>query len=435
MDKTKSNKTNFLNGFNLAPPTHPKNLNNKSQLTISEVSLLCFVLLIIFILQISPASAIGITPGRTTFDFAPGLTQVVNFSIVNTEHKDMNVVFFVRGDMNESVALSDSLVKISANEDSRHFSYKFTLPNKIGTPGKYVTEIVAMELPEDLENQGNFVGATVAVASQLYIYVPYPNKYLEGDVNIINDDTGKVVFFVPLTSRGDLDIVNARAIIDVYTPLNEKVATIETDSMSLPSLGSVELAAEWQPNVNPGKYLAVVTIIYDNQDLELHKEFNIGESLVDIEEVSVNDFHLGEIAKFNALVNNKWSGEIKDAFLNILVYNKDNQVMADFKSPTYDLAALSKSEMVLYWDTAGVHIGTYDGKLLLKYGDKSTEKNIQLKITDSSIEISGLTGRVVIRSSGGSGVSGLLVIGLIVLVLINVIWFFIVRRLMKRRKK
>lgn len=396
---------------------------------------LSIIVLFIFILQLSNLSAIGITPGRSTFDFSPGLSQEVKFSVVNTERTDMNVVLFVRGEFNESIELSDSLVSIKSTEESKQFSYKFTLPNRIEKPGKYVTEIVAMQLPDDLEAQGAFVGATVAVASQLHIYVPYPNKYLEGGVNIITDDSGKVLFFIPLISRGDLDIVNVRAIIDVYTPLNEKVATIETQPSTLDSLGRVELVAEWQPNVNPGKYLAVVTVIYDNEDIELHKEFSIGESLVEIEEVYVRDFHLGEIAKFNALVNNKWSSEIKDAFLNILVYNNENKIMADFKSPTYDLAPLSKSEMVSYWDTAGVHSGTYDGKLILKYGEKSTERNIELKITENNIEISGLTGRVIVRGGGKSGISSLLIIGLIVLVLINVIWFFIVRRLMKKKKK
>lgn len=389
---------------------------------------------VLVLLSLSFVSSIGITPGRTTIDFQPGLSQEVKFSVINTEHKDMNVVFFVRGDLNESVKLSTAIAVISASENSKEFTYKVDLPRRMDNPGKYVTEVVAMQLPDDLENQGSFVGASVAVASQLHVYVPYPNKYLEGELNVVSDDEGKIVFLVPLVSRGDLDIVNVRAIIDVYTPLNEKVATIETVTNALPSLGRVELAASWQPNINPGRYLAVATIIYDNEVLELRKEFNVGESLVDIEDVYVNDFHLGDIAKFNALINNKWSSEIKDTFLNILVFNSESKILADFKSPTYNLAPLSKSEMVAYWDTAGVHQGSYDGKLVLRYGDKSVDKNIQLKISESKIEISGLTGRVLVRSEGDSDISSLLVMGVVVLVLINIVWFFIVRRLMKKRK-
>lgn len=397
-------------------------------------TILFIVFLTLIFVQLNQVSAIGITPGRTTVDFSPGLSQEVQFSIVNTEHKNMNVVLFVRGDFNESIVLSQSFISLSSSEESKQLSYKFNLPQRIENPGKYVAEIVAMEIPDDVERQGAHVGATVAVASQLLIHVPYPDKYIDGEMTIVSDDSGKVVFFIPIVNRGELDIVNARAIIDVYTPLNEKVATIETPSQPLLSLQRVELGAEWQPGVNPGRYLAVATILYDNEVFELHKEFNIGESLIEIEEVYVRDFQLGEIAKFNALVNNKWSSEIKDAFLNILVYNNDGKIMADFKSPNYDLPSLSKSEMVAYWDTAGVHRGEYDGKLILRHGDKSTDKNIRLKVSESNIEISGLTGRVSVRSDGGSGVSGLLIIGVVVLILINIIWFFVVRRLMKRKK-
>ena len=435
MKTNKMSVNDFRNKVNSKKSFNKPLLGTEFNRTFFRLTILSVVFIILALAQINQLSSIGITPGRTTVDFSPGLSQDIQFSIVNTEHKDMNVVLFVRGDFNESILLEKAFVSLSASENSKELSYRFTLPNRIDKPGKYVAEIVAMEVPADSEEKGAFVGATVAVASQLYIYVAYPDKYLEGEVNIVLDDSGKVVFFVPIVNRGDLDIVSARAIIDVYTPLNEKVATIETTPESLLSLQRVELAAEWIPNVNPGKYLAVVTVLYDNEALELHKEFSIGESLVDIEEVYVKDFQLGEIAKFNALINNKWSSEIKDAFLNILVYNDEGQIMADFKSPTYDLAPLSKSEMVSYWDTAGVHRGEYDGKLILRYGEKSTDKNIHLKVSDSEIEISGLTGKVSVRSSGGkSDVSSLLVIGIIVLVVVNIIWFVVVKKLMKRKK-
>jgi len=108
--------------------------------------------------------------------------------------------------------------------------------------------------------------------------------------------------------------------------------------------------------------------------------------------------------------------------------------MADFKSPTYDLDASSKAELVAYWDTAGVHEGTYDGKLILKYNDKSKERNIQLRITDSSIEVIGLTGHVVVGGKGTFNLTNILIIVIILLVLINIIWFFVIRRIMNKRR-
>lgn len=394
---------------------------------------LIFVFGILFlILSIQNIFAIGITPGRTTVNFEPGLSKDVSFSIINSEHKDMSVVFMVRGDLADYVTLGQTYAEISKDEDSKSFTYGFNLPQKIAEPGLYEIEIVAMEAPDDIKEKGTFVGATVAVVTQLHIYVPYPDKFLDAEINVIESD-GKTMFLIPVINRGKLDIVDAKAGIDIYDGTETRIDSIETNSLSVNSLERKELTASWDANVNPGRYRAIVTVRYDSEINTIQKEFNVGEMFLEVLEVNVKDFSLGEIAKFDALVENKWSSNLRDVYLNIIVYNAEGEVMADFKSPTYDIDRLSKSDMVAYWDTAGVHEGTYDGKLILKYGEKSTEKNIELKITDNSIEVVGLTGHVISKGGGGFNLTNILVIVIILLVLINVIWFFLIRRIMKRR--
>jgi hypothetical protein len=108
--------------------------------------------------------------------------------------------------------------------------------------------------------------------------------------------------------------------------------------------------------------------------------------------------------------------------------------MADFKSPTYDIGGLSKIEMVAYWDTAGVHEGKYDGKLMLRYGEKSTERNIEMKISQNNIEVVGFTGHVVRGESKGFNLQNILLIAVAVLIIANIAWFLMIRKILKRRK-
>lgn len=388
---------------------------------------------LLIVLTLQNVSGIGITPGRTTINFESGLHKEVQFSIINSQHKDMSVVFMVRGDLADSITLTQTYAEFLSSDDSKSFTYAVDLPARIEKPGLYETEIVALEMPKDIKETGTFIGATISVVTQLHIYVPYPDKYIEGKINVMESD-GKTMFFIPIVSRGKLDIVNVKAMIDIYTSLNEKITSIESNTLSLNSLERKELIAEWDADVNPGKYLAVANIVYDNEVLTLRKEFNIGEMALEIEQIIVRDFELGEIAKFDALVNNKWSSDLKDVYLNILVYNEEGEIMADFKSPTYDIGALSKIEMVAYWDTAGVHEGTYDGKVILKFGEESKERNIQMKITDDSIEVIGLTGHVVVKEKGTFNLNNLLIIAVIFLVVVNIIWFVIVKRILKRKR-
>jgi hypothetical protein len=388
---------------------------------------------LLIVLTLQNVSGIGITPGRTTINFESGLHKEVQFSIINSQQKDMSVVFMVRGDLADSITLTQTYAEFLSSEDSKSFTYTVDLPARIEKPGLYETEIVALEMPKDIKETGTFIGATISVVTQLYVYVPYPDKYIEGEINVMESD-GKTMFFIPVVSRGKLDIVNVKAMIDIYTSLNEKVTSIESDTLSLNSLERKELVAEWDADVNPGKYLAVANIVYDNEVLTLRKEFNIGEMALEIEQIIVRDFELGEIAKFDALVNNKWSSDLKDVYLNILVYNEEGETMADFKSPTYDIGALSKIEMVAYWDTAGVHEGTYDGKVILKFGEESKERNIQMKITDDSIEVIGLTGHVVVRRGSFFNTQNILIGIIIFIVLMNIVWFVVIKRLLKKRR-
>jgi hypothetical protein len=411
-------------------------MNEKKIVNAKKRMFLIVGLAVLFmLLTIQNISAIGITPGRTSINFESGLNREVSFSIVNTEHKDMSVVFMVRGELADYITLSQVYEEFLSSDETKQFSYKIKLPAKFDKPGRYEGEIVALEMPKGIKEQGSYVGATVAVISQVHVYVPYPNKYVEAELNIIGAE-GKTNFIIPVINRGKLDIVDLRAHIDVSTLSGERVVSLETNTISLTSLNRDELFAEWVPDVEPGTYKATATIIYDNEVAKIEKEFEVGEMLLEILEVYVKDFSLGEIAKFNALVENKWSEELKEVYLNILVYNNERETMADFKSPTYDIDALSKSEMVAYWDTAGVRQGTYDGKLMLKYGQRSTDRNIQLRITPDSIEIFGVTGRVLVtgKEGGTLNMNNLLLIIVGVLVIANIIWFVLIRRILKKRK-
>src|SRR3989339_539984 len=330
-------------------------------------------LLVILIMQ--NISAIGITPGRTTIDFEPNLQREIAFTVINSENKDMMVVFMVRGNLSEYITLSQNHAEFTKDEISKSFTYSINLPSKISTPGKHEVEIVALEIPTDTKEKGSFVGATVAVISQLHIYVPYPNKYAEASINILESEDKKI-FRIPVINRGKLDIANLRAIIDIYNGLGEKITSLETETETLNSLQMKELAAEWDTNVNPGKYSAIISVIYNNQ----------------------------------------------------------GEVMADFNSLNYNIGSQSKSEMIAYWDTVGVEKGTYDGKIFLKYGTESTEKEVQMKITENSIEVIGLTGHVVVKKAGTFNLNNILLILVIFLILVNVVWFVIVKNLLKKKK-
>ena len=91
--------------------------------------------------------------------------------------------------------------------------------------------------------------------------------------------------------------------------------------------------------------------------------------------------------------------------------------------------------MEAYWDTEGIEKGTYDGKVILNQGEEQSEINVKVMISNYDIEIVGLTGRVIVEGKVDFNLNNFLIGVVIFLVLANIIWFVVIRRILKKRKK
>jgi len=397
---------------------------------------LIIMVMLITILMISNVSALGITPGRTTLNYETGLKKDITFSVLNNEHKHMQVLLMVRGDLADKIKLKDSLIEFMPSEESKQFSYQISLTEDIKKDhGLHTAEVVALEIPE-VDAQGTYVGATVEVVSQVHIYVPCPGKCIETDLNILDaEENGTATLIVPVINRGQLGIGTARAVIDIYNMDYEKKASVETDIWSIEPGARTELSGKWDVNVNSGNYIAKVTVFYDGESENFEKQFAIGTNMLTIESIFVNNFQLGEIAKLQILVENRWNQELKSVFANLLVYNRENDVMADIKSANEDVAALTKKELIAYWDTVGVQEGEYDGKLMVKYGKKSTDKNLVLEVSEDSLDIFGVGYAIQPKGGKGMDITMILLVLVVILLVVNLAWFVFFRRIIGKRRK
>ena len=392
---------------------------------------LCFIF--IAIVLIANVSAFGVSPGRVSLNFEPDLHKTVTFSLINSEGKDVNLKFEARGEASSFVSLHENSLHLSSSDSQKDISYDINLPNEM-SPGLHVLEVLISQEAEQGETSEAFVGATISVVTQIYIYVPYPGKYAEAELNVINrDKNNEVTFIIPVLSRGQFDLDSVKANIDVYNPQNEKIISFNTQEISVKSGDKGEIVYKWNTDVLPGSYRAVATLIYDGETLKLEKNFNIGSQDLELQNLEVNNFNLGEIAKFEMLVENKWSEPIKGAYSETHIYNDKKELMANFKSAEYDIPALSKAIVISYWDTIGVNEGIYDTDVLLKYGDKESKTDLKLDVKQNRIDVIGL-GYVISSdsSSGGSSLVYVLVVVIVVLVLINILWFLLIRKKLKK---
>ena len=391
---------------------------------------LVLVFLMLVVVLIPLVCSLGVTPGRNTLDFSPNLEKSFSFSVLNTEPKEFSVALSVEGDLADYVKVSEDKINFLANEKSKEISYSIKLPRGL-SPGLHKAEISITEVPSDSKNSGVSITTTVSVVTQLYIYVPYPGKYLEGRGDIVNKGTS-AVFYIPVISRGEEKINEAYCKIVIYKG-EAKLGEIESSRVSIEKGERKELTAEWQGE--PGKYKAVISLIYDGKIETIEKEFNLGLENVDVLGVSVNEFKLGDVAKIKILVQNKDSGEIAEAEANMKIYGADNDKVADIKSERYNIPAKSNKEMNIYWDTEKVDKGEYGSNLKINYEDKFVEKNLKIDVKEDSMTFSGV-GFVIASDTGGKiSITKLLFIIIGFLILVNLGWLVWWMRNKKKHKK
>src|SRR3989338_3418674 len=346
----------------------------------------------------------------------------------------MKVVLTIQGTLNESVSLflEENIISFLPSEIEKKFKYKIKIDKEL-EPGKHEVEIVALEIPVTTDD---YVPSTSKVVSKTIIYVPYPGKFVEAELEVLNaEKNGTAEFIVSVTNRGKEIIENAYAEIHILSLLEKEIDNIQTDSGKIAPGETVDLKGIWDITVSPGDYIAKITINYDSNTEDFEKQFAIGAKNLSIEGILVNNFQLGEIAKLQILVDNKWNQKLEEVYANLIIYNKEGQVLADIKSVGEEINALSKKELIAYWDTVGVEPGDYSGNLKVYYGDRISEKGLMLRVSEYSLEIFGVG--YAIRPRGGNyNMTLFLLVIVIVLLIINLSWLVFFRRsFMKNKRK
>jgi hypothetical protein len=382
--------------------------------------------------MVGSVCALGVTPGRTTVNFEPDLRRDVEFEIVNSEGRDIDLALSTEGELGKYITISSEYVSVSSLDASKKVGYSVSLPHSL-EPGLHKGEIVIAEVPGESPTAESYVQATLAVAVQFYVNVPYPGKHAVANLVVFNANQGEdVTFVLPVISRGEFDLTSVKANVDIYNRLNEKVDSFSTSSIAIPSGEKKELVYKWKADVPIGEYRAVATVIYDDGVVNLEGVFSVGEKELELQDITVNDFNLGEIVKLEMLVENKWSEPIREAYIETMIKNSGGDVVSIFRSAAYDVSALAKQVFVSYWDTAGVKEGSYQTEVSINYGDKSSKKTLQFEVSENELVIIGLGYVISAEGDGTSGLVVILIVVIVVLVLINLLWFLFLRKRLKK---
>ncbi len=392
------------------------------------------ILVLAVLLTVSSAYAIGVAPSKKVVDFNPGQVISYDLSIVNNGHEDLEVMVYSRGEFTDNLKLSQQVFKLASTDESRTVSVEFTIPDRIDIAGPHTIDIVSVGSTPAPPDQGAVVKADLAVISKLIIDVPYPDKYVEARVHVLDTQVGKpVTIAIPVFNKGKEKISKADVNVQIYDSDGTKVEELSSGSESLDPEEDIKFTVTSEKAYAPGVYTVIVRVNYDGRQIRLETIFTVGELEIVIKGLVVDDFTLGDVAKFDILLQNMWSTELKNVHAEMRITDADGKEYTDFKTVAVDIPARELRHLEGYWYTKDVMPGPYTATITLFYANKASQKIFELDVYPNRIvarEIGLLTGKAVSPSEELDIQNNNYLI-LLLLILIGVV-IFLVYRLKKR---
>lgn len=388
---------------------------------LSQILIVIILTIFIFLYQSSKINALEVIPKDVNFNFEPGKEISGEITIINSENKDIQVIIIFQGEFNNSLTLSDVSFNMNSSEKEKKIQYNLKMPSFI-SPGLHTEEINILPISGE---------SSKGVDSARFTINIHTDKYIEASLSVIPETQDKINFIIPITNKGNSGLSFVRADIIVYGALGEKISEFKTDEIKISKGETKDLFYNWNTKLNPGTYKALALISYDTEKLELERQFSIGNPALNLQQIEVNDFSLGEIAKFELLVENQGREEIKNAYAEMEIFDKQKKPFSNIKSSVYSISNLSKKLMVIFWDTTEIGEGIYDSSVYLKFNNQEIKKDFKLDIQKDTITALGINYVPQEAKKNNLSTSLLIIVG--ILILINLVWFLIIKNFLHKK--
>lgn len=374
------------------------------------------IIVLIFLLLNQAVFALGLSPAKKVLNFAPNKEETITFNLINNENMDLKVFVEVTGKLADYIQISDKALTISKNEKSKELKLEITLPESFEKPG-LIESTIKVNQVSDAEQGATQISTMPSIKAKLQLRVPFPSKYIESKL-VIDKNEEKVRFVMPIFNYGGEDIDNVKAFLKIFDTKNNLIRELETESSSIDSDSQAKLSASWQAD-NIGSYYAITNIDYDGEKLELKESFDIGAPFINITKIIVNNFRLGDIAKFDIFLKSDWNDAI-NVYGDAVISEGDKTYLV-FKTDSVDLLPEKEGIVNVYWDTTDMPEGEYNLNFLIKYPQGKSEHNVKLNVNKDSITTILSPERLIDKKNI------ILAIAILILVIINIALVYLKR--------
>ena len=264
----------------------------------------------LFLLFSSLTTALGVVPSSHDILYEPGKEVSYQLKVVNNGGQPRQVILYAEGELANVISFDTSVIDFQSGQEEQLVTVKLNQPNSMAVQGKREGRIVVRELPQG----GGQISAILTIVSKLFLVVPYEGTYAETRLFVGEFQSGKQGnFVVEIHNLGSDDITAAQVFIKIYNPrTNQEMASLISNEERVEKKKKELITIPWTPDLPNGAYKAVATSVYDGNSVDDQKLFFLGKQSISIDSITVKDFKLGGIARFDILLRSEWSDEISD---------------------------------------------------------------------------------------------------------------------------
>jgi len=378
------------------------------------------------ILLVSNVFGLGLAPAKSTFDYKANSVKEGALRII-VDNVPSKVILTTEGELGQYIELDQEVLVVTETET--WVKFKMKLPKNMN-PGEQSGGILVLEVPKST-GDGNVVMAAPAVIHKVKVNVPYPGKYVTGKMYITNIEVNEpILFTLALKNFGIDDVDNAKATIVIKGPTNEEIGVLHTEEISINANTEGKLTGFWKTE-NPGTYFVEAAVEYDGKVFEMKEKFDVGNLDIEIENLLVNNFKIGQIAKLDIYLRNKWNEPINiQGKVDIF---KDDKLVSSFNTIPIIVNEKSTSIMEAYWNTQDIEVGEYDISVKANYKGKTAEKSFNSIVSIDKIQVKDyVSGQV--TGDGNNRRTTLLVLAVLVLIGLNIALFIYISKKLKSKQ-
>jgi len=329
----------------------------------------------VFILSVSIVSSLGVSPASKTIYFQPNSSVELQFEIINSEQIDFEAGLSASGELKDMIFFENQSLKVSSSSYRIPFEAIIKFPAYL-EPGIHDTEIKITPVPK--ESSSGMFNVYIAPQIPLHIKVPYPYKYADVSLVVLDVDEGTPVpVFVEFDNMGSENIVHAGASVEIYGSDNKLVGNISAPDIEISRSSFGKTQAQPSPILKKGLYHAVVNAHYDGFSRTIETNLSLGEPLVRIKALMVKTLFANEINKVPFKVQSEWNAELHAAGM-IKIGEKQEEL------PGFDISSNEEKEITGFFDATGLKPGEYVLSITLAYANQLRTESYPIVISEKT---------------------------------------------------